>query len=363
MAAMQHPHLYSLTRNSTFEEFQELVSKDPDTQCHLPCPCHTAEQGEHCYDAVEWARTKGIPKHPEWFPNLTRNSSFEEVQNHMHKFDNKSTCPSPCVAALSRFMTFFCFSIIRSTGYEPGILRNQFAWNAGIFACEDYAVLSDKKVTLGWTTSEPVETLPFMQAEVGISKDGTAGNALLFMRAWDTVKTSTNYDKHDWTLKVDPDAVLIPDRLRMHLTPFKGNAIYVRNCNRYPGPGWPMMFGSVEIFSRKAIQTYFEGKAQCKKYLGWKAWGEDYFMGHCLDYLGVGTSDDYGVVSDALCLGGDCSNPWAASFHPFKSTVKWMECWKQATGKGKFLEKPPDFTMTTKIGRSEEKEKTVWVRK
>lgn len=342
-----------------------MVSKDPNSECHLPCPCHTAKPGEHCYDVIEWARTKGIPQHPEWFPTLNNQSSFEEVQNHMHKFDDKSNCPSLCVGALARFVTLFCFSITRSTGYEPDILRNQFAWNAGIFACDDYAVLSDSKISLGWTTAEPVQTIPFVQAEVGISKDGTAGNALLFMNAWDALRTSTNYAKHDWTLKVDPDAVLIPDRLRLHLTPFKGNAIYVRNCNKWPGPGWPMMFGSVEVYSLKAIQAYFEGRHRCTKYLDWHAWGEDYFMGQCLNYLQVGTSDDYGIVSDALCKGSDdCSNPSTAAFHPFKSTSKWTQCWKTATGTGQLLAEPPATAAATKVGREEEKDKMMfWLKK
>jgi hypothetical protein len=229
-------------------------------------------------------------------------------------------------------MTFFCFSIIRSEGYELDIVKNQFAWNAGIFACDGHAVLCDKKLVLGESAKGPLETVPFNPAKVGVSKDGTAANAQLFMNAWSTVKASTDYSKYDWTLKVDPDAVLIPDRLRPHLVPFTNEAVYVRQCNKWPGPGWPMMFGSTEIYSRQAIQAYFAGEQRCKSDLPWHPWGEDYFMGQCLDYLKVGTSDDYGVLGDALCKGVDCGDTWAAAFHPFKSTGEWMQCWRKATG-------------------------------
>jgi hypothetical protein len=364
MAAMQHPHLYGLTRDSTFEEFQTQVSKDPHTQCHLPCDCGVAEEGSHCHDSVTWALEKGIRDHPEWYSGLTTSSPFADVQAHLHEYDETANCPSPCVASLWHKMTFFCFSIIRSTGYEADILRNQFAWNAGIFACDGSSVLCDKKLVLGWKATGPVETVAFKPAKVGVSKDGTAANTLLFMRAWDTVKASTDYDKYDWTLKVDPDAVLIPDRLRPHLAPFTNKEVYVRNCNKYPGPGWPMMFGSIEIFSLQAIQAYYTGEHRCKTELHWQPWGEDYFMGHCLDFLKVGTSDDYGVVSDAVCMGVNCSDPWAAAFHPFKSTTKWMQCWKQATGKDKLLlNTPPAAALFQHESGTGKEKKKVWVKK
>jgi hypothetical protein len=230
-------------------------------------------------------------------------------------------------------MTFFCFSIIRRAGYELDIVKNQLAWNAGIFACDGYAVLCDKKLVLGGSAKKPFETIPFTPAKVGLSKDKTAANAQLFMNAWNAVKTSADYSNYDWTLKVDPDAVLIPDRLRPHLVPFSSKPVYVKQCGKWiPYPGWPKMYGSVEIFSRQAVQAYFEGEQRCKSGLQWQQWGEDIFMGQCLDYLGVGTSNDLGVISDALCKGVDCGDSWAAAFHPFKSTGEWMQCWRKATG-------------------------------
>merc|ERR1712241_1187830 len=59
--------------------------------------CHTATAGEPCHEGVTWAMLHGIKIHPEWYPELAQNSSFEAFQEHLHegKFMN---CPRPCPA-------------------------------------------------------------------------------------------------------------------------------------------------------------------------------------------------------------------------------------------------------------------------
>ncbi|CAK0850203.1 unnamed protein product [Prorocentrum cordatum] len=48
-------------------------------------------------------------------------------------------------------------------------------------------------------------------------------------------------------------------------------------------------------------------------------WGEDLYMGKCLNLLGVEALDDFEVVSDGVCSGVDCGDDRASAFHPFKS--------------------------------------------
>merc|ERR1719387_1647372 len=88
-----------------------------------------------------------------------------------------------------------------------------------------------------------------------------------------------------------------------------------------------MMYGSLEIFSQLAIKAYYEGQESCTRDLDWQTWGEDYFMGHCLDHLGVTPLDDFSVISDGVCEGADCMDAKAAAFHPFKSADSWIVCW------------------------------------
>jgi len=92
-----HPEWYTgLTQNSTREEFQAFLSDKFD--CPRACGlCHTAEVGEPCHEGVMWAVQHGIRIHPEWYPDLAQNSTFEAFQEHLHegRFMN---CPRPCPA-------------------------------------------------------------------------------------------------------------------------------------------------------------------------------------------------------------------------------------------------------------------------
>merc|ERR1712217_931986 len=60
--------------------------------------CHTAVgNGDACHGAVVWASTRGIAVHPDWFKGLTKTSSFEDFQLHLHNDPNaKVHCPKPC---------------------------------------------------------------------------------------------------------------------------------------------------------------------------------------------------------------------------------------------------------------------------
>mmetsp|Transcript_93441 Transcript_93441/g.273585 ORF Transcript_93441/g.273585 Transcript_93441/m.273585 type:complete len:780 (+) Transcript_93441:35-2374(+) len=59
--------------------------------------CHTAVDGEPCYQAVVWAKATGIKLHPEWYGDLTSSSSFGAFQAHLHEVNQGGgMCSSPC---------------------------------------------------------------------------------------------------------------------------------------------------------------------------------------------------------------------------------------------------------------------------
>jgi len=93
-----HPEWYpGLMQSSSRQEFQAYLSTKYD--CPLACGvCHTAEEEEPCHEAVTWAKEHGIAAHPEWYPELTKDSSFEEFQDHLHDGGFKN-CPRPCPKA------------------------------------------------------------------------------------------------------------------------------------------------------------------------------------------------------------------------------------------------------------------------
>jgi len=228
--------------------------------------------------------------------------------------------------------SLYCISLYMPSTYEGGLINHQEQEGVGIFSCDGYDVLANEEVTVG--TSKDgilVKTLTIPKIAVGVSQDGTAGNAKLFMAFWDKIIAGKRFRDYDWTIKADPDAVVIAWRLRDKMRPHIGENVYVVNCNKIPGsPNFPMMFGSVEIFSSAAMIAYSDGSWKCGQQLPWKGWGEDYYMTHCLDFLGVGRVNDFTVVGDNVCSGADCGDGDKGSYHPFKTVDAWKKCWDAA---------------------------------
>mmetsp|Transcript_37378 Transcript_37378/g.106051 ORF Transcript_37378/g.106051 Transcript_37378/m.106051 type:complete len:646 (+) Transcript_37378:40-1977(+) len=234
--------------------------------------------------------------------------------------------------AVKGWPSLYCFSLFMPGGYEGPLLKAIFDANAGIFQCDGYDVFAAEDATLGTKDNVTVKAILIPKIEVGTSQDGTAGNAKLFMAVWDKVIAGGRFKNYDWTLKVDPDAVLIAWRIRDHMRPHVGEKVYVVNCNKFPGsPNFPMMYGAVEIFSQSAMLQYASSSWKCGQQLPWASWGEDYYMTHCMDFIGVRRIADFGVLGDNVCTGANCADSYTASFHPFKNEAAWMQCWGQAT--------------------------------
>jgi len=231
--------------------------------------------------------------------------------------------------------SLFCISLTRTEGYEVDIMKGQLNFSIGIFACDETGLFSaDGIMVLGKDKNgKEVSTVRVESAIIRTTMDGTAGNAKLFANMWDSVITDGRWRNHAWTVKVDPDAVIMPERVRWHVAQHTGEKVYVLNCNKVPGsPNFPMMFGSVEIFSFQAMEAFSTGKEECKAQMGqWlESWGEDYYMGKCMDLIHVGRINDFEVVGDSVCTGVDCNNPGTGAFHAFKSWGAWGLCHQQA---------------------------------
>lgn len=325
----EHPEWYpGLDIHSSFEDFQNVLHKNPDLKCPKPCFCKTAKEGDHCYKNVRWVLTEGLTKHAEWYPNLSNTSRWEDVQAQLVT-DKHAKCDAPCTPKAWGTPSLYCFSIFRSSGYEMDLVKSQLAKGVGIFNCDEFAILSDQKLAL----PSGINTLIVRGIEnTAVSKDGTSANTDIFLQAWNVIAKDHKYKAHDWVIKADPDAVIIVPRLRSHLAPHNGKNVFMQNCMKYEGPGWPTLFGSLEAFSHKAIETYFTGVEKCKRELQWRSWGEDLFMNSCLTHLGVKPAFDGDLIGDNVCKGADCQDGTSASYHPFKSPEAWFQCYSQATG-------------------------------
>mmetsp|Transcript_100348 Transcript_100348/g.306698 ORF Transcript_100348/g.306698 Transcript_100348/m.306698 type:complete len:595 (-) Transcript_100348:645-2429(-) len=219
------------------------------------------------------------------------------------------------------FPSLYCYSVMRTTGYEVGLMQAQFDKGVGIFGCDDYSLLTaDGNVTIG-----TVQSIQFPGAPVGESVDHTAGNTELFVHAWDALIAAGVWRNHTFTLKVDPDAVMLPDRVRTHLASHVGKKVFIVNC-----PFGDMIFGALEVFSYHAILEWAKHGHDCPAP---KDFGEDKYMTQCMDHLGVARVHDVPILADALCLGSkNCEDGVAGAYHPFKDVDAYFGCWARATG-------------------------------
>lgn len=272
----------------------------------------------------------------------------------------------PAVAGEAHSMTLteskkkpvlFCFMVMRSTGYEPQIVKEQVRRGVGIFDCDEYVVIADSEIHLGEGPRGNVTTIlnPVPQSATGGSWAMTNSflNVENFIQAWDKFRIDgrikDRWPKADWIVKLDPDAVFHPDALRQHLLQNKGapNSYYL-NCNKGNwAPPWPLLYGALEIFSKQAVQTYLAGQWRCKNELQWQGWGEDKYMSECMTHLGVQRAYDFHGLDDMWCKCPDgspygacqttqCQEPGYAAYHPFKSVDGWFDCWRHSADCSKF---------------------------
>jgi len=112
--------------------------------------------------------------------------------------------------------TLYCFSLMMPFGYEPGLLAEQHRKGTSIFACDEHEVFSNTSALMPSGEPAPVNVTPVegsLAVEYG-GRWGTALNAGVFNRVWAEVVRLGRFRRFDWTVKVDPDAVFFPERLR-----------------------------------------------------------------------------------------------------------------------------------------------------
>jgi len=233
--------------------------------------------------------------------------------------------------------TLFCWSHMEPGTSEVALIRLQLVKRASIFACNYAAVVSSHKFLLGNIDGTDVWTWVNPTMDIAMGKRGVDGattdsflNTEIFLIAWDTLMGSNQIWPYDFVVKVDPDAVFFPDRLRKHVAPHVGKPVYFSNCGKYGGE--VLLYGSLEVFSTQALRRYEQGVEECRK-LPWKGWGEDYYMQHCMNQLGVENVPDTEQVGDDRCVSAACSDYTRVAYHDFKDPKGWFECFEQAVSR------------------------------
>lgn len=155
---------------------------------------------------------------------------------------------------------------------------------------------------------------------------GSFSNIDMYQEIWKEVKDRGDWEKFDWTVKVDSDAVFFPDRLKQHLDKLRvpsGAKVYIEN-NDYRF----RFMGALEVVSRWAIGEFIEKSHTCIR--GKHEGGEDFFMRGCMDALGVSHVVDHSLLWDKYA-GQDthCTDGWAVAFHFHKSVIRWNWCYNE----------------------------------
>mmetsp|Transcript_28140 Transcript_28140/g.55258 ORF Transcript_28140/g.55258 Transcript_28140/m.55258 type:complete len:642 (-) Transcript_28140:66-1991(-) len=274
-----------------------------------------------------------LPGHKDFSHHKQCANQSKGNESEMCKFDGKTfTCKElgPRTLKPWGYPSLYCVHVMRLFSYEADVVKAQLNtgdwFHGGIFNCDQYAVYSaDTKggTYLGEGPLGPVRTHWFRNAPVWVSKDNTAANTLLFMNFWEAVKFDMQYRCCDWTIKADPDAVVLPQRMRNVLSHKMGWPNFVTTCKG-------MLYGAVEAISTSGLERYFWNEGPCRA-LPWQSWGEDVWIQNCLTNMGVAGGFDGGFVSDNLCYGANCGNGFSSAYHPFKDKNSWMGCYWQTT--------------------------------
>eukprot|EP00445_Apocalathium_hangoei_P009035 CAMPEP_0203874780 /NCGR_PEP_ID=MMETSP0359-20131031/20463_1 /ASSEMBLY_ACC=CAM_ASM_000338 /TAXON_ID=268821 /ORGANISM="Scrippsiella Hangoei, Strain SHTV-5" /LENGTH=1315 /DNA_ID=CAMNT_0050793553 /DNA_START=36 /DNA_END=3983 /DNA_ORIENTATION=- len=216
--------------------------------------------------------------------------------------------------------SLFCFSVVcwdkgpteAFWSSEAELANNAKQMGRGITQCDDHAF--------------------FTGGALGGGDSSSINNIDAFVGAWNQVHADGRYLKHDWTIKVDADAVFFPNRLRAHLRDLRtpqGSRVYLRNIN------FKFQFmGALEIFTSEALEHYFKNQDTCTSKVGHQG-GEDYYMLSCMDGIGVDHQTDWKLLNDKYAATGNCNDPWVVGFHFYKKVTSWNECWEAAENSAK----------------------------
>lgn len=263
-----------------------------------------------------------------WSSELLGRRSTVEAMHQAEIVPTTTTVTTTRAAVTTTTMTklpsLFCFSVMVSWGYEPGLVRMQADERRSIFACDGSAVYSNAEMDFGSVTSRIVRGTD-LHCEKG-GPFNTLLNTPVFKKVWEQVLADGLYKPYDWIVKADCDTVFFPARLRTMIrgpalqNAQDGGGLFLNNC----GFG---LHGPLEVVSRTALETYKAGFQQCEE-----PPQEDVFLQACMMKLGVKQVNQFTLLAEDHCRTAN----WQAcqsehvSFHPFKDAAAYRACGERA---------------------------------
>lgn len=220
--------------------------------------------------------------------------------------------------------TLFCWMAFMSGGDEQKLVEAIFHHWLSIFQCEEYAVYSDYSVKVGsypdgnHCMSNATGDMTCKMASWG------AKNAAVFSRIWEHVFKDARIYSTDYVVKVDPDTVFFPERLKRHLAFVpRGEPCFFRNWD-----GHVAMLGPLEVISQPALKLFKKHyKDKCQIHM--EDAGEDGWISMCMGISGIKQRTDLALLDNGMRgFGNDrpCLGDTYAAYHPFKTEKLWLAC-------------------------------------
>jgi len=337
---------HGLTPQMDSKEFQmfEHLWNHEASQCPEPCASGT------CFFALH---VEGCDTLDTWYCSEDDGSlKYACCCNYFHKEKNltKPANPDPDMANAMKAVgsdspSLFCTAMCQPHGYEHGLLQAQNAQGKlGLFGCNEWDIYSNESLQISATGEHPVRKTLLINGSLTAETGGHWGTALntdVFIRFWDAVLTNKKAWECDWTVKVDPDTMWVPVRLRALLRTHEGplgqpepkGGHYLNNCH-------VGLHGPIEVLSKRALGNYKGGKDKCQKGKVSKIGQEDLWLRQCFKELGIEAVKAYNLMLEATLACQEVAsaeNPdrppcfsAQVAFHPFKSTTTWMRCHEEA---------------------------------
>merc|ERR1712013_580527 len=82
------------------------------------------------------------------------------------------------------------------------------------------------------------------------------------MGAWEAIAKDGRWADYAWTVRIDPDTVFLPDRLKLKLSgqAITEKGIYFTNCEHVKFG----FFGNLEVVSKAAFSNLLDGLDECR---------------------------------------------------------------------------------------------------
>jgi len=228
--------------------------------------------------------------------------------------------------------TLFCFSVMEPAGRERDLVAWQLRQGISIFACEEHAVFSNRTVELGPGVQAHLVNHP-LRCKPADGADWVY-NGWMFIEIWRVVIQHGRWQYHDWTVKVDPDAVFFADRLRYLLREHQG-ANCLSDCKAGVHP-------PAQVVGRRAMAVLAEDYASswdgmspksCLTKLEPVEYGNctrDTFLDACLSkvLLAKPSVVDGRISCQPACHCGEWAqcNTDHVSFHPYSTIDAYTRC-------------------------------------